>query len=301
MEIGFNIKKNWCSVLKRMSFALFMIFLGFTAVMYWVSVALIIPLYDGNYDDDYYYWNDECDEICEDRACSHFHFCGTTETVGIVTLYGDIDTYTDDEYFVSSDRVIAQIDALDSDPQFDTILLLIDSYGGYAVPSEEIANALKRSDKKTIAVIREDGLSGAYIAASGADTIYASRLSNVGSIGVTMSYLDYSEQKRRDGIRYIDISSGRFKDAGDSDRPLDEEEREYLYGIVKDSHEIVVEMIAENRGLDVEDVRAVSDGKIILGDKALEYGLIDGIGGLHDTLEDISKSIDDACELYYFY
>ena len=67
------------------------------------------------------------------------------------------------------------------------------------------------------------------------------------------------------------------------------------------SHEIVVEMIAENRGLDIEDVRAVSDGKILLGDKALEYGLIDRIGGLHDALEDMGRGIEDACELYYFY
>ena len=301
MENISKVKKDWRSILKRISFALFMIFLGFTTVMYWVSVALIVPLYDGYYDDDHYYWDDSCDEICEDWACSHFHFCGNTETVGIVTLYGDIDTYSDDEHFVSSDRVIAQIDALESDPQFDAILLLIDSYVGYAVPSEEIANALKRSEKKTIAVIREDGLSGAYIAASGADTIYASRFSSVGSIGVTMSYLDYSEQNRREGVRYLDISSGDFKDAGDPDRPLDEEEWEYLSGIVKDSHEIVVEMIAENRGLDIEDVRAISDGKILLGDKALEYGLIDRIGGLHDALHDIDRDIDDACELYYFY
>ncbi len=300
MGIGIGVKKDWRSVLKRMFFTLLMIFLGFTALIFWIGMSIIFFHYQSDSGGDCY-WDDYDDYSYENWVCSPFNLCGDIESVGIVLLYGGIDTYTDNEHFVSSDGIIAQIDALESDPQFDTIILLIDSYGGHAVPSEEIANALKRSKKRTIAVIREDGLSGGYIAASGADTIYASRLSNVGSIGVTMSYLDYSEQMRREGVRYLDISSGRFKDVGDPDRPLDEEEREYLFGIVKDSHEVIVEMIAENRGLDIEDVRAVSDGKILLGDKALEHGLIDRIGGLHDALDDMGRGIDDACELFHFY
>lgn len=297
-KIKKKVPTDWRSRLKRMSFAFLMIFLFFSAVFYWLSMGVMLTFYD-DLDDYELDWDD--DFSCEDWACSPFNFCGFTESVGIVTLYGGIDTYTDDEVTTSSDTVLSQINDLESDSQFDTIILLIDSYGGYAVPSEEIANALKRSQKKTIAVIREEGVSGGYIAATGADTIYASRFSSVGSIGVTMSYLDYSEQKRKDGVSFLNIASGKFKDVGDPDRPLDEEGREYLFEIVEDMHEIMVEMVADNRGLEIEDVKLIADGKIILGDHALEYGLIDKIGGLYEALEDIDKDMNDACELYTAY
>ena len=292
-----KVPTDWRSRLKRMSFAFLMIFLFFTAVFYWLSMGIMLTYYD-DYDDYSIDWDN--DYSCEDLVCSPYNFCGWDETVGIVTLYGGLDTYVEDEWTTSADTVVSKIESLESDPQFDTIILLVDSSGGYLVASEEVSEALKRSEKRTVAVIREEGLSGAYLAATGADTIYASRASSVGSLGVTMSYLDYSKQRREEGVSYLDISSSRFKDAGDPDRPLDEDERQYFMELVNDSHDIMVDIVAENRGLDTEAVETISDGKIMLGVAALDHGLIDRIGGLYDALDDIDRSFNDACELYYY-
>ena len=43
-------------------------------------------------------------------------------------------------------------------------------------------------------------------------------------------------------------------------------------------HELFIDVVAENRGLDEAKVREIADGRTFLASKALEYGLIDGIG-----------------------
>jgi len=68
-------------------------------------------------------------------------------------------------------------------------------------------NALLASEKPVVACIRDNGLSSAYLAATGADKIYAAWMSNVGSIGVTMSYLDYSRQNVANGSNYRPANS----------------------------------------------------------------------------------------------
>ncbi len=49
--------------------------------------------------------------------------------------------------------------------------------------------SLKEAKKPTAVLIRGAGVSAGYWAAIGADVIYASKNSDIGSIGVTMSYL----------------------------------------------------------------------------------------------------------------
>ncbi|MGM0482898.1 MAG: S49 family peptidase [Patescibacteria group bacterium] len=111
--------------------------------------------------------------------------------------------------------------------------------------------------------------------------------------------MDYSGYMEEEVVNYLDILSAKFKNVGNPDRPLDEKEWDYLVGIVDDSHEIMVEIVADNRRLDIERVRSVSDGKTILGGDVLEEGLIDRVGGLSEALEDMDKGMKDACELYY--
>ncbi len=50
--------------------------------------------------------------------------------------------------------------------------------------------------------------------------IISSPLADIGSIGVNMSYLDYSRQNEEQGIDYVTLSSGKFKDYTNPDRPL---------------------------------------------------------------------------------
>lgn len=220
--------------------------------------------------------------------------CQEDDNVAIINIHGEIFTYTlssplsiesDQEPAdaVSSEDIIAQIDAAKQNNSIKAIIVEIDSYGGSAVAAEEIMNALKSATKPVVAVIRNAGDSAAYLAASGADIIFASEMSEVGSIGVTMSYLDYSQNNLKEGIIYQQLSSGKFKDAGSQDKYLTAEEREIFMRDIKIIHENFVKYVAENRGLDIEKVEKLADGSTMLGKAAKENGLIDEIGSMYEA------------------
>src|SRR3989338_10419298 len=92
----------------------------------------------------------------------------------------------------SSEDIVDGILLAQNDPEMKAIMLSIDSSGGDGVAGEEIATALESFDKPSVAVIRSIGASAAYWASTGADKIYASKISDVGGIGVTASYLNES-------------------------------------------------------------------------------------------------------------
>lgn len=205
-------------------------------------------------------------------------------------LYGDLVTSSaftptaEEASVVSySESLIEGLRESDENERTKAILIEIDSYGGQPVAAEEIANALKRTEKPTVALIRTAGTSAAYWAATGADTIFASRNSDVGGIGVTLSLINEVEKNQKEGVGYITISSARYKDIGSPYRELTETEKQLLQRDVDVIHKDFVAAVSENRGLPLEAVEKLADGHSLLGSAAIEQGLIDEIGDQYDV------------------
>lgn len=217
-------------------------------------------------------------------------FCYEDDNIALVKINGGIGNYKlnpaddpdgkQDPDSVSSEVVATYLEEIEADDQIKGIIVEIDSFGGVPSAAEEIMNPLKKSSKPVVAVIRDRGLSAAYLVATGADRIYASKFSNVGGIGVTMSYLDYSQKNRNEGLVYQQISSGKFKDTGDPDKSLSAEEKELLMRDTKKMHQIFIDDVAQNRSMDIKAVEKLADGSSMLGEDAKAAGLIDEIGDL---------------------
>lgn len=224
-----------------------------------------------------------------------------------IALYGELYTYipvegsADDaeEYHaqygdaVSSDNIVDMLRYAEDDDSIKAILIEVDSGGGSPVAGEEVASAIAGLTKPVVAVIRQSGMSAAYWAVSSADMVFASRNSDVGSIGVTASYIEMIDQSGR----YIDLSSGKFKDTGSSEKPLSEEERTLLMRDIKIVHENFIEDIAKYRDLALEQVKAIADGSSVLGDRAKELGLIDEIGNSTSAQTFIEEYIEEDAEV----
>ena len=131
------------------------------------------------------------------------------------------------------------------------------------------------------------------MAATGADRIFASAYSDVGSIGVTSSYLDNSAYNEENGYVFNSLSSGKFKDIGHPDRALTMEEKERILKDVKRLHELLVDMVSTNRGLPRENVAALADGSTWLGIDAQENGLIDGLGDLRTIKDLLAEELEE--------
>jgi protease-4 len=203
----------------------------------------------------------------------------------------DVSTGNLSQDIVSSEDIVDSIEQAKNDNNVKAIVLNIDSVGGSPYAGEEIMNALLGANKPTVAVIRGIGTSAAYLAATGADTIYASELSDVGGIGVTQSYLEEYEKNEKEGLSYVQLSFGRFKDAGNPAKKITEEEKELFMRDISKAYELLVRYISDNRKLPPEEVRNLADGSSMMGKQALESGLIDKIGGLNDVLSDLDREL----------
>ena len=229
-------------------------------------------------------WNDEwsgynASEEISDGLCN----------IAVLSIAGEIIPYSgankDGMTFESElpptsnpDDVLALLRKAEADQNILGVIVPIDSPGGTGVASEIIANALKNLSLPTVVLIRESAASGGYLVATGADTIIASPLSDVGSIGITMSYLDDSEKNAKEGLRFVSLSSGKFKDYTSPDKPLTADERVLLERDLKIYHDQFVKEVSENRNLPIEDVAKLADGSSMPGELALKNKLIDAIG-----------------------
>lgn len=223
-----------------------------------------------------------------------------------INLHGAIVTYIPTGYLesdgadtdiVSSESILYYIDQANKNENIKAILVEVDSSGGLPVAGEEIANTLKASSKPTVAVIRQTGASAAYWAISSADYIFASKNSDIGSIGVTSSYLDNVSKNQKDGYGYVQLSAGKYKDTGSPDKPLTEEERILLVRDINIVHQNFISAVSVNRSIPLEEVKKIADGSTVLGETAKSLNLIDEIGGITEGEKYLSEKIGEEVEI----
>src|SRR3989344_219933 len=238
-------------------------------------------------------------EYSEDEDTSSCNVLG-------INLHGDLYTYVpesnDDELMsnkdvVGSEEIMGLLESAEDDENIKAVIVEVDSLGGYPVAGEEVANAIKASSKPVVAFIRQSGTSAAYWAITTADQIFASKNSDVGSIGVTTSYLDNVSKNEKEGLKYIQLSAGKYKDAGSPDKTLTDEEKTLIIRDLKIIHENFIQDVSTNRNIPIEKVQAIADGSSILGERAKELGLIDSIGGYTEVKNYIEEKIGEKPEV----
>ncbi len=230
--------------------------------------------------------------------------------VNAYTLYGDLvtagtrlpvsDSGNGDAsaaMYTVSDDLVSGIDASEKDPNIKAIVLEVDSPGGLPVAGEEVANALRTTSKPTVVLIRNAGLSAAYWAATGGDMIFASKNSEVGSIGVLLAYIDQAKKNEKDGITYNSVVSGKFKDLGNPNKSLTTEERALLQRDVNIIQDNFIQAVSTNRKLSKDDVAMIGDGSSVLGERALRLGLIDRIGDFKDVEKYLNDQIGEEINI----
>ena len=100
-----------------------------------------------------------------------------------------------------------------------------------------------------------------------------------------------TEKNKKDGLTYIDLSSGIYKDSGSPNRPLTEAEKQIFMRDIKIAYEYFVNLVSQNRNMSVDAVKKLADGSTVMGDAALKAGLIDKIGIYSDVEKFVSEKI----------
>jgi protease-4 len=214
---------------------------------------------------------------------------------GVIT--SDAEMLAFGERGASAEDITEFIEKADKNPKIEAILLDINSPGGSAVGSEELARAVKEANKTTVALIREVGASGGYWVASAADKVVANRMSVTGSIGVFSSYLEFSGFLDDHNVTYQRLVAGKYKDMGSSLKPLTPDERSLLQSKLDLIHDYFIEDVAANRGLTMEETNQLADGSFYLGSEAKELGLVDILGGKQEAIEIIEQELNITVEI----
>lgn len=183
------------------------------------------------------------------------------------------------------------------DDSIKAILVDVDSPGGGVVSGQEIANAIRKSGKYSVSVIHEIGASAGYLSAAAANKVFAGRDSEVGSIGVTASFLNQYEKNQRDGVVYEQLSSGVYKDTYSPDKPLTADEKKLIMRDINMARDHFVTLVAEYRTIPIGDVDKLADGSTMLGDAALKNKLIDSVGTTWEALDTIEERIGEPVSL----
>ncbi len=199
-------------------------------------------------------------------------------------IIGSEDSESLFESITSSLDAVELIEKADKNPNIKAIILEINSPGGSAVASEEIANAVKKTNKTTVAWIREVGASGAYWVASSADYIVANRVSVTGSIGVIASYLEFPEFLERYNVTYRRLVSGKYKDIGTPFKEMTSEEQAIFQQNLDLIRDYFVSEVAKNRNMNKKDVDKIANGLFYLGTQAKELGLVDELGSKDEVI-----------------
>lgn len=220
-----------------------------------------------------------------------------TGNIAVIPIEGIIQT-NEDSFTpgTKSETIVELIEKAAENDDIKAILLEIDSPGGTPVATDEIATALKETNKTTVAVIRESGASGAYWIATAADRIFANRMSVTGSIGVQASRLEFAGLIADYNITYRRLTAGRLKDTGSRFRDMTPEEQQLFQGILDSLHNEFIKAVAENRHLSEEYVRGLATGFVYLGSEAKELKLIDELGGKSDAIKYIEQTLNITAE-----
>lgn len=209
------------------------------------------------------------------------------------------------EGVISSDKFAKEIRKARKDDNIKAIVLRVNSPGGSVLASEVIWREMVEAKrvKPVYVSMGEVAASGGYYISAPADTIVAQPNTITGSIGIFGLWFNTKELLNdKLGITTDVVETGELSDFMNPTRDLTEVERKIVQTSVEKGYETFISKVAEGRGMNPEDVKAVASGRVWTGNQAIERGLVDVLGGLDDTIELAAQRInagDDYRVVYY--
>jgi signal peptide peptidase SppA len=184
-----------------------------------------------------------------------------------------------------------QIERAFKQPRLEAVALAINSPGGSPVQAALIGKRIRAlAEEKEVPVIAfaEDvAASGGYWLACAADEIFADENSIVGSIGVISAGFGFADLLQRIGVERRVHAAGDKKAMLDPFKEEDPKDVTRLKGLQKEIHESFKAHVRARRGeCLVGSDKTLFSGEFWTGRKALELGLVDGLGDLRGVLRE---------------
>lgn len=208
--------------------------------------------------------------------------------VAVMNLGGTLQKHRQSMSRATSTVITRQeIRAALNDDKIKSILLSIDSPGGTAAGTKELADEIARASlaKPVFAHITDLGASAAYWIASAAPTISANEAANVGSIGTYGIVQDLSALAAKEGVKVHVVRAGHYKGMGAPGTEITAEQLAEIQRMVDAHNDLFLQGVATGRNINIEQVRQLADGRVHPAAQAKSLGLIDKVQTYEDALE----------------
>ncbi|NBS58587.1 MAG: S49 family peptidase, partial [Betaproteobacteria bacterium] len=195
----------------------------------------------------------------------------------LVEVSGVIGPGTD----ASAERVNAALQAAFKDRNTQGVVVRVNSPGGSPVQSQNIYDEMRRLRVKYPAiplyvVVEDMCASGGYFVAAGADRIYVSKSSLVGSIGVRMDGWGVTGLMDKLGVERRLLTAGDNKGFLDPFLPVDEKQKQHALAMLGEIHQQFINVVREGRGKRLKESPDLFSGLVWTGQKSVDLGLADG-------------------------
>lgn len=215
-------------------------------------------------------------------------------TIAVVFAQGTIvrggggqDAWGGDLYLGSED-LDPVLEDLAEDDSVQAVVLRVDSPGGSAMASDLILRGIDRlaDEKPVVASLSDVAASGGYYIAAKAHRIVAEASTITGSIGVVGGKLaTRGFQEEFLGLSHEELQRGANADYFSSLDRFSESQRERFLSMMEDTYERFLGHVSNGRDMSRDAVHAVAGGRVWSGQRAVELGLVDEIGGLDRAIE----------------
>jgi protease-4 len=218
---------------------------------------------------------------------------GSRPKLGLLYVDGDIVDGRSkvipflDTHLVGSYTIAEAAKKLREDNDVKAVVLRIESPGGSSMASEVMWRELKLlNDKKPLIVsMGSVAASGGYYIASAGRMIFALPLTITGSIGIFAGKADVSELLGKIGVNVETSKTAPRADADSPYRGFTDDERRELDHKIHQFYDIFLDRVSRGRHMSKEEVDAVGQGHVWVGQQALGNKLVDRMGGLRNALE----------------
>ena len=224
---------------------------------------------------------------------------GKKKTIAVIEIDGVISASSKKSAIASKGfdlgKTLGFLSGLEDEKKaLDGILLRLNTPGGTAGASEELARAIERVKQArsvpVVASIADVCCSGGYMIAVVADKIFANRQSLTGSIGMILQVPNYQELAEKIGVKTLTFKSGKMKDIGNPMRDMTEDEQAFLTEIAQQGHKLFRDFVKAHRPA-IQNEEEMMDGRPVDALTAKENGLIDAFGtylDAYDALRDLA-------------
>jgi protease-4 len=174
------------------------------------------------------------------------------------------------------------------DKGIKAVVLRINSGGGNSLVSENLWReiTITRKDKPVVVSFGDVSASGAYYLSCNADSIFAEPNCITGSIGV-FSILPNTQQffKNKLGVTFDGVKTAPDADAITITKPLTAMQKRYFQNEVDSIYQDFKSRVAAGRKISIDYVDSIAQGRVWSGERALQLGLVDRMGGLQDAID----------------